>query len=106
MKICEINGQAGERRPFNIMEQSKPLTKLVRPTYGIPEWSSRAEEEYLCEDVGCSPARKEQRNDLRCSRAMRRDRRGEVLFTGERINLPLITRPAWERMWPISTSGS
>jgi hypothetical protein len=59
MKICEINGQAGERRPFSIMEQSKPVTKLVRPTYGIPEWSSRAEEEYLCEDVGCSPARKE-----------------------------------------------
>src|SRR6478672_13391301 len=77
MKICEINGKAGERRPFSIMEQSKPVTKLVRPTYGIPEWSSRAEEEYLCEDVGCSPARKEQRNDLRCSRAMRRDRRGE-----------------------------
>ena len=53
MKICEINGQAGERRPFNIMEQSKPVTKLVRPTYGIPEWSSRAEEECLCEDVEC-----------------------------------------------------
>jgi hypothetical protein len=37
------------------MEQSKPGKKLVRPTYRIPEWSSRAEEEYSCEDVGCSP---------------------------------------------------
>ena len=66
MKMCEINGQAGERRPFSIMEQSKPVRKLVRPTYRIPEWSSRAEEEFICKDVGCSPARKENRVDLRC----------------------------------------
>src|SRR6476646_963759 len=55
----------------------KPMTKLVKPTYRIPEWSSRAEEEYIGEDVGCSPARKENRDDLRGGRAMRRDRRGE-----------------------------
>src|SRR5690348_14430956 len=59
------------------MEQSKPWKKLVRPTSCIPEWSSRAEEEYVCEDVGCSPARKGNRDDLRCGRAMRRDRCGE-----------------------------
>jgi hypothetical protein len=56
MKICEINGQAGERRPFNIMEQSKPLGKLVRPTYGImtsTSWPSQAEGIFQGEsDVG------------------------------------------------------
>ena len=57
------------------MEQSKPGKKLVRPTYRIPEWSSRAEEEFICKDVGCSPARKENRDDLRGGRAMRWDRR-------------------------------
>ena len=66
-------GHAGEGWPVNIMEQSKPVKKLVRPTYRIPEWSSRAEKEFIGEDVGCSPARKENRNDLRCRRAMRRD---------------------------------
>jgi hypothetical protein len=84
MKICEINDQAGERRPVVIMEQSKPVRKLVRPTYRIPEWSSRAEEEYICVDVGCSPARKENRDDLCCGRAMRRDRRGEDVPGGLR----------------------
>jgi hypothetical protein len=53
MKICE--GQQ-EKAAGRIMEQLKPATKLVRPTYRIPEWSSRAEEEFIGKDVGCSPA--------------------------------------------------
>src|SRR3974377_1235854 len=66
------------------MGQSKPVRKVVRPTYGIPEWSTRAEEEYLCKDVGCSPAGKENRDDLRCCRAMRWDRCGEDIPGGLR----------------------
>src|SRR5215472_6524739 len=83
MKICEIRAKQ-EKAAGRIMEQLKPATKLVRPTYRIPEWSSRAEEEFICKDVGCSPARKENGDDLCGGRAMRRDRRGEDVPGGLR----------------------
>src|SRR5215831_12072561 len=83
MKICEIRAKQ-EKAAGRIMEQLKPATKLVRPTYRIPEWSSRAEEEFIGEDVGCSPARKENGDDLRGGRAMCRDRRGEDVPGGLR----------------------
>jgi hypothetical protein len=62
MKICEIE-DGRRRRPVWVMEQLEPSTKLARPTCWIPEWSSRAEEEDISEDVGCSSAGKENNDD-------------------------------------------
>ena len=44
------------RRLVNIMEQLTPVTK-GRPTYRIPEWSSRAEEECICKEAVLLPER-------------------------------------------------
>src|SRR5215470_19875453 len=38
--------------------QLVPISKLARLTCGVPDWSSRAAEEFQPRDVDCSPAQK------------------------------------------------
>jgi hypothetical protein len=49
MKICEIMARQ-EKAAEKHNGAVKPVLKLVRPTYRIPEWSSRAEEEFIGDD--------------------------------------------------------
>ena len=39
MKMCEIRVEQKKAAALEVMEQSKPTTKLAKPICWIPEWS-------------------------------------------------------------------